>query len=225
MVNWFDYIIFFPSKYYIIPSILAAAVFLAQWYEGGNKNFLFLVIQIFGIFSFTTSAEYIFIFLITESLPESLATLDKILLGIGVLITFLVIFRYATEGTRIGAWTSNVLNKYFLPKAIPVSISPFNEQLIKLQEIRENLMTGNKLQVNKTYLAFFEIGSSILVVLQRIYSKNWENLEIIQTAYNCCKKDFMDMSDGQQLDDEKRTKIAVSISEFIGILDGFTKKV
>ncbi len=230
MVNFSDYFnqLFFFNPYYVIPFLFAVVILYVQWSERGNKNFLVLSTQIFGIFSFTISAEYIFIFLLTDSLPSSLSWLHKILLGIGVLITLLVIFQHTTEGTCIGTWISNILNKYFLPKAIPISISPFSEQLEKLQEIRENIMVGDKQEFNMSFQSFLEIGSSIIMTLERIYSNDNNHIKIIKNIYDSCKKEFIDLNGTigtNPLDNMKKISIANSISEFIGNIDGFTKRI
>lgn len=177
-----------------------------------------------GIFSISLLAEYIFIFLITDSLPESLALYQKLIMGAVVIFTFLIVLNHATEGTRVGIWTSNILNKYFWQQPMPTPVFPFSEQLEKLRKIRDSIMTGDKQYINNAFQSFFEIGSSFLTSIGGIHSNNEDDIKVIQTAYDRCKKDFLDMNKLQQLSDETKAKIAGSISEFIGTIDGFTKK-
>lgn len=209
------------NLYYIFPFIFACVVFYVQS-KKGNTNFIILLFSCSGIFSITTSFEYILIFLFTESLPESIASFDKIILGFGTLIVLLVIFRHTTEGTWIGNWTDNILNKYVIPNPTPMPISPFMEPLEKLRSLRENIMTGDEHQVNNAHQVFLEIGSSIRMSLTKNCPVNSEDVPCIQTLYDSCKKNFEDLCDSQIVSDREKT--AGSLSEFIGSVDGFTKQ-
>lgn len=222
MVNFSDYLnmLFFFDPYSVIPFLLALIIFYVQWSEKGNKNIIILSMQIFGVFFFSLSSEYFYIFLWTDSMPGSLSWLHKILLGTGVFIALLIIFQHATEGTRVGTLISNVLNKYFLPKEVPISISPFSEQLEKLHDIRKNIMVCNNQEIDIEFQSFLEIGSSILMTLERIYPN--DQIKKITDIYDCCKKDYIDINGPIGM---KKISIANSISEFIGNIDGFTKRI
>lgn len=225
MISWFDITTYiFLNPYYMIPAIFTIIVLVSHW-KKGNMNLPSSIISSFEIFSITNSVEYIIIFLITESLPKSLESIDKIILGLSTLVTFLVIFRHTTEGTWIGSRVDNILNKYILTKPVLISMSPFIEELGKLRSLRENIMSGNRTQINNAYQVFLENGSSIVMSLTRIHTANNINITRIQTLYDCCKKDFKDLTDTQIFNIERLTKTAGSVSEFIGVVDGFIKRI
>lgn len=175
------------NLYYIFPFIFACVVFYVQS-KKGNTNFIILLFSCSGIFSITTSFEYILIFIFTESLIESPSLLDKIILLIGMLFAFLVTFLHTTEGTWIGNRITNILNNYFLPKPTLMPISPFTEPLEELRSLRENIMTGDEYQVNNAHQVFLEIGSSIRMLLTKNCPVNSEDITHIQTLYDSCKK-------------------------------------
>lgn len=226
MTDWLNFISEYISNnfnaYYILPFILAFMVLYVQL-KKGNKYILSLTFFTFEIFSITTSVEYILIFIFTESLPKSIALLDKIILILGTFIAFLVIFHHATEGTRIGYWIDNILYKYCLSPT-PMSISPFIEQLQELKSARDNIMTQNKDQVNSAYQVFLENGSSIMTSITKNGLINDEEIKQIEILFDNCKKDFGDMCDYQIFDLQKIVKTSGSISEFIGSVDGITKQ-
>lgn len=226
MRDWLFIILEFTSNnfnpYYILPFCLVFIVLYVQW-KKGNKNFLSLLIYSFEIGSITTSVEYIFMFLLTGSLSESIALFDKIFLFMGTLIAFLVIFHHTTEGTWIGRRIDVVLNNCFFTKPELKSVSPFTRQFEKLKSLRENIITGNKHQVNNAYQVFLENASSIMMSLTKNYPDNCEEITFIQTLYDNCKNNFKDMFDLQVFDEKQTVKTASSVSEFIGSVDGFIK--
>ena len=216
-----EFISHYVDLYYIIPFIFAFIVLYVQW-KKGNKYLLSLTFFSFEIFSITTSFEYIFIFLFTESLPKSIALLDKIILFFGTLIAFLIIFLHTTEGSWIGNRIDDILNKYLLPKPMLMPVSPFAEQLEKLKQSREEINTGNKDQVNNSYQIFLENGSSIIMSLTKNSNSNHEDITQIQTQYNTCKENFEYMCHGQTFEGAQIVKTAGSVSVFIGLVGGFT---
>lgn len=222
MVDWLSFlqVFVFFNPYYILPSIFSGMVFLSQWRERANKKLIILLMLTAGIFSISLSFEYILIFLITESLPESLPLRDKLIIGAGITFSFLVILCYATEGTRIGTWISKFLNKYFWQGAIIVPVSPFTKQLGKLQELKEKIMIGDGHQLEKMYTDFLENGASILIMLQKTNPKPEQETKVLQEAYENCEQNFISLCNGQHTN-ELRIKTAGSVSKFIGMLDAF----
>lgn len=218
-----EYIVSGANPYYFLPFIFASVVLYVQL-KKGNTYLMSLIISVFEIFSITTSVEYILIFIFTGSLPKSIELLDKIILFIGTSITFLFMFRHTTESTRIGNQIDIILNKYFLPKPTPTSISPFMEQLEQLKSLRENMIIGNKDQVNNAYNVFLENGTSIMMSLVKNSHINNEDITQIRTLFDHCKEDFKNMCDYQIFDEKQKVKTAGSLSEFIGSVDGFTKQ-
>lgn len=226
MTDWLPIILEFTSKYYnpyyILPFCFVFIVLCVQW-KKSNTNLWSLLFYSFEIGSITTSVEYIFMFLLTGLLPESIALIDKIFIFMGTSIAFLVIFHHTTEGTWIGSRIDVILNKYFLSKPELKSVSPFTRQFEKLKSLRENIITENKHQVNNAYQVFLENGSSIMMLLTKHYPDNCEEITFIQTLYDNCKNNFKDMFDLQVFDEKQTVKTASSVSEFIGYVDGFTK--
>ena len=212
------------NLYYILPFIFAFIVLCVQW-KKGNKYFVSLMFFSVEIFSITTSFEYICIFLATESLPKSIAFIDKIILFFGALIAFLTIFLHTTEGSWIGNRIDDILNKYLLPKPMLMPISPFAEQLENLKSLGKKINTGNKDSVNNSYQIFLENGSSIMMSLTKNgYFNNGED-EQIQTLFDECKINFEGMCDHQFFEGRQIVKTAASVSQFIGSIEGFTKQL
>lgn len=232
MTEWLNYILDIISNYidnylsiyYIIPFIFATVVLYVQLRKG-VKNFLILGFFCTEIFSITTSFEYISAFLITETLPKSLMFLDKIILLYGTLIAFLLIFHHSTEGSWIGTQIDNILNKYVFSKPMMMPVSPFIEELEKLKSSREELNTGNKEQVNNSYQVFLENGSFIMKSLANNGNINREDITIIQTLFDNCKKNFKYMCDNQIFMKEQIVETGGLVSEFIGTIGGFTKQL
>lgn len=212
------------NLYYILPFIFALIVFRVQW-KKNNTNLISVGLLTFEIFSMTTSFEYFSIFLYTESLPKSIALLDKFILFVGTLIAFLIILLHTTEGSWIGNRINDILNKYLLSKPMLMSISPFAEQLIVLKSVVKDINIGDEDRITTSFNIFLENGSSIVTSLTKSEYLDDNEVSQIKTLFTDCKKNFETMCGCKPLDPNHRVKTAGSVSEFIGSVDGFTKQL
>lgn len=208
----------FLKVYHILPSISAAIVFLLPMYEKNDTVLITLITDTFTIFSITLSTEYLLMFLFFGFLPGQLTIPDKVILVIGIILTYLTVLDHCAKGTRLGNWTSKIINKYSLQGAVLEPVSPFENELIGLKESSELFMSNNRDDIREAYRKFAINGQAILSKLEICVLNEKMDIKEFHLKYNECKQNIDHFISFQ--DSSSKINVSVSISEFIGKVDG-----
>jgi hypothetical protein len=216
---------FHVYQYHIIPAILSGVMFLFLCFSKQRKNLISIILQVASIFSITLSAEYLLIFLIFDSLPEAIGLFEKTVLGIGIVITLLIVIRDCSNGTRLGDWITKILGTFSNYEENLIPIGPFSEQLKKLLALNDQIQKGNKEQISSAYFEFTHIGKSIVTFLKynptSACGESNLKYEEAQQLFNECDVCFKQIYlPENEFNEILKTNTSITVSNFIGFVEG-----
>jgi len=209
-------------RYHIIPACLSAILFLSFLFSQQRKNLISIILQIATVFSITLTVEYLLIFLIFGTLHGTIGLFEKIVLGLGIIFTLLIVVRESSKGTNFGKLISRLLEKfsYFEENVIPVG--PFTEQLTKLQLLNDKIQIGDRNQISSAYSEFVHYGEQILTLLCRTPEIGRDRCQEAKNMFDDCEACFKEIcyQPENMCGPFAKTKATVAVSKFIGLIEG-----